>query len=305
MLGVGPGALPSDAFMLGIDPMVQREQMDEGLGVILRLLTEREPITVDGSWFRLRDAALHLRPLQRQMPVAVASLISPSGMNCAGKYGVGVLSVASYSEAGLSALKTQWNFAETSARQHGQKADRANWRIVMPFHLAESKEQAWREVAEGFKRWNNEYIAGILGRPDAKLVDDGYEAVRLMDETGGGIFGTPEDALQKIAKLQDLAGGFGTILCFAHDWAPLDKMLRSYEMIARYVMPRCQGLLDSIDASARRVSENKHTLMAAATGAVMKAIASDQNAIAALTATAPQAFSLAGAQSIEQKKTDK
>ena len=240
-----------------------------------------------------------------QMPIAVASLISPSGMNCAGKYGVGVLSVASYSEAGLSALKTQWNFAETSAKNHGQKVDRAHWRIVMPFHLSESKEQAWREVAEGFKRWNNEYVAGILGRPDAKIIDDGYEAIRLMDETGGGIFGTPEDALEKIAKLQDLAGGFGTILCFAHDWAPLDKMLRSYELIARYVMPRCQGLLDSIDASARRVSENKHTLMAAATGAVMKAIASDQNAIAALTATTPQAFSLAGAQSIEQKKTDK
>ncbi len=305
MLGVGPGALPSDAFMLGIDPMVQREQMDEGLGVILRLLTEREPITVDGSWFRLRDAALHLRPLQQQMPIAVASLISPSGMKCAGKYGVGVLSVASYSEAGLSALKTQWNFAETAAREHGQKVDRARWRIVMPFHLSESKEQAYREVAEGFKRWNNEYVAGILGRPDAKIIDDGYEAVRLMDETGGGIFGTPEDALEKIAKLQDLAGGFGTILCFAHDWAPVDKMLRSYELIARYVMPRCQGLLDSIDASAKRVSENKYTLMAAATGAVMKAIASDQNAIAALTATVPQAFSLAGAQSIEPQKPDK
>jgi limonene 1,2-monooxygenase len=301
MLGVGPGALPSDAFMLGIDPMVQRDQMDEGLGVILRLLTEREPITVDGSWFKLRDAALHLRPLQRQMPVAVASLISPSGMKCAGKYGQGVLSVASYSQEGLSALKTQWNFAETSAKAHGQKIDRANWRIVMPFHLAESKEQACREVAEGLKRWNNEYIAGILGRPDAKIIKDGYEAACEMEGIGGGIFGTPEDALEKIAKLQELSGGFGTVLCFAHDWAPLDKMLNSYELIARYVMPRCQGLLDSIDASAARVAANKYTLMAAATGAVMKAIASDQNAVAALSATTAQGFSLAGAQSIEQK----
>ncbi len=297
MLGVGPGALPSDAFMLGIDPMVQRDQMDEGLGVILRLLTEREPITVDGSWFRLRDAALHLRPLQHAMPIAVASLISPSGMKCAGKHGVGVLSVASYSQEGLSALKTQWNFAETSAKEHGKRIDRGSWRVVMPFHLSDSKEQAYREVADGLKRWNNEYVAGILGRPDAKLFDDGYEAARQMDEIGGGIFGTPEDALQKIAQLQELAGGFGTILCFAHDWAPLDKMRRSYEMIARYVMPRCQGLLDSIDASAARVSANKHTLMAAATGAIMKAIASDQKAVEALTSTAAQPFSLAPAQS--------
>ena len=44
MLGVGPGALPSDAVMLGIDPMTQRDRMDEGLGVILRLLTDRRAI---------------------------------------------------------------------------------------------------------------------------------------------------------------------------------------------------------------------------------------------------------------------
>ena len=191
MLGVGPGALPSDAFMLGIDPMTQRDQMDEGLGVIIRLLNEREPITVDGSWYRLRDAALHLRPLQKQMPIAVASMISPAGMKAAGKYGVGVLSVASYMQEGLTALKTQWSFAESSAKEHGKQVDRANWRIVMPFHLADSKEQAYRDVADGLKRWNNEYVVGILGRPDGKDFADGYEAAKFMDEFGGGIFGTP------------------------------------------------------------------------------------------------------------------
>ena len=36
--GVGPGALPSDAYMLGIDPMRQRDQQDEAIGVIRRLL---------------------------------------------------------------------------------------------------------------------------------------------------------------------------------------------------------------------------------------------------------------------------
>ena len=40
MMGVGPGALPSDAYMMGIDHTVQRPRMDEALGVILRLFTE-------------------------------------------------------------------------------------------------------------------------------------------------------------------------------------------------------------------------------------------------------------------------
>ena len=37
MFGVGPGALTSDAYMMGIDALTQRERMDEALGAILAL----------------------------------------------------------------------------------------------------------------------------------------------------------------------------------------------------------------------------------------------------------------------------
>jgi limonene 1,2-monooxygenase len=278
ILGVGPGALPSDAVMLGIDPMTQRERMDEGLGVILRLLETAEPFSVESQWFKLHDAALQIRPLQEKIPVAVASTISPSGMKTAGKYGTGVLSIASYSEEGLAALPTQWGFGETSAREHGHQMDRANWRIVMPFYLSDSKEQAFREVAEGLKRWQNDYIVGILGTPQRKPFADGYEAARHMDQGGAAIFGTPDDALEKLARLQERSGGFGTVLCFAHDWAPVDKQLKSYDLLARYVMPHVQGLIKPIKASADRVKANKEVLMEKATGAIMKAI-HDYNAV--------------------------
>src|SRR5438046_3084604 len=58
MLGVGPGALVTDAVMLGIEPTRQREMMDESLGVILRLLTETKPVSHKSDWFELNDAAL-------------------------------------------------------------------------------------------------------------------------------------------------------------------------------------------------------------------------------------------------------
>ncbi len=272
ILGVGPGALPSDAVMLGIDPLTQRARMDEGLGVVLRLLNAEEPITVESDWFSLHEAALQLRPLQESIPVAVASSISPSGMKAAGKYGVGVLSLASYLEEGLTALPTQWGFGQTSAREHGQCLDRADWRIVMPFHLSTSKEQAYKEVADGLQQWQNEYIVGVLGTPKRKPFEDGYKAARSMDEHGGGIFGTPEEALEKIARLQEISGGFGTLLCFAHDWAPPELALKSYELLARHVMPQVQGLLRPLQASAKRVAANKKELMKRAGGAILQAI---------------------------------
>src|SRR5918999_483212 len=74
MLGVGPGALYSDAQMLGIPTTSLRERMEESLDVIMRLLTETEPITHKSSWFELADATLHLRPYTRpHFPIAVAS----------------------------------------------------------------------------------------------------------------------------------------------------------------------------------------------------------------------------------------
>ena len=93
MLGVGLGALPSDAYMLGIESTTQRARMEEGLGVILRLLNEDEPVTHTSDWSTLREAALQLRPLQQHLPVAVASQISPAGTQTAGKFGTEVLSI--------------------------------------------------------------------------------------------------------------------------------------------------------------------------------------------------------------------
>ena len=85
MFGVGPGALPTAAYMMGIAPNTQRAKMDEALGIILRLFTELEPITYKADWFELNEAVLQLRPYQKpHMPIAVASIQSPSGVQLAG-----------------------------------------------------------------------------------------------------------------------------------------------------------------------------------------------------------------------------
>src|SRR5438128_1586436 len=89
IFGSGPGALSSDAYALGIDPMVQRDRQDEAIGIIKRLMAG-ERVTAQSEWFTLRDAALQILPLQEEMPFVTASQISPSGMTLAGKHGIGV-----------------------------------------------------------------------------------------------------------------------------------------------------------------------------------------------------------------------
>jgi limonene 1,2-monooxygenase len=287
MLGVGPGQLPTDAYYLGIDPPTQRAKMDEGLGVIIRLLTEDEPITYESEWFTLREASLQLKPLQRPLPMAVASTISPAGMTAAGKHGVGVLSVGSYSEAGLQALTTQWSFCEQAAAEGGQPApDRRNWRVVMPVHVAETKEKAIEQAEYGLLRWQNDYFAKTFGVYNADESKSGRE---LIERSNGVNFivGTPDDVLESIGKLQQLSGGFGTFLLLAHEWANREDTLHSYDLIARYVMGEVQDNNTWLHRSNAWTQERKEGLIAGARGAIFKAITEHEGAAKAMAQTPP------------------
>lgn len=64
MFGTGPGALPSDAYMMGIDPVEQRRMMQESLEAILALFRAAPDARIDrhSDWFTLREAQLHIRP---------------------------------------------------------------------------------------------------------------------------------------------------------------------------------------------------------------------------------------------------
>jgi limonene 1,2-monooxygenase len=293
MFGSGPGALPSDARTLNIDALVQRDRQDEAHGVIIRLLRGEPRFDYDCEWFTMRDAALQILPIQDDMPMVTASSISPSGMQIAGKHGIGVLSIASTSSEGIMALPTQWGFAEEAAALHGQTVDRKNWRVLMSWHLAETREQARNEAVYGLQRWHNEYNAKILGRPGANHVDNAWE---LLDEiTGNGavgagaaVIGTPDDLIAAIRNLQELTGGFGVVLGFAHDWANKEATTRSWEMVSRYVVPALQGTILPMQASADYVEANKATLMASAGAAVMQKIMAHEGAQAAMVTTMKQ-----------------
>lgn len=294
IFGSGPGALPSDARVHGITPNLLRDRQDEALGVILRLLAGEERFSYKSDWFELNDAALQILPLQETMPAAVASSVSPSGMTLAGKYGIGVLSIASTSTEGLLALPTQWGFAEDAAAEHGSTVSRDDWRVLMAWHIAETKEKAIEECALGLQRWHNEYNVKVLGRPGAEFAPDAYELAEAIAGgagaagAGAGIIGTPDDAVAAIRNLYDVVGGFGCVLGFVHDWANKEATARSWDLFARYVIPEVNGHLRPLQESARYVSENKGALMAGAVGAIMEAIGKNEKATAAAAQMAAQ-----------------
>ena len=74
--------------------------------------------------------------------------------------------------------------------------------------------------------------------------------------------GTPDDCVAGIERLQEASGGFGGLLLRAEDWAPRDKLHRSYELMARHVIPQFQGSLTGIIESNQRSTGMKEALQA-------------------------------------------
>jgi limonene 1,2-monooxygenase len=248
LFGVGAGVLPSDAYMLGVSPADQRRMMTESLDALVHLLSSEEPLTRKTDWFTLNEAQLHLRPYHPSgLPMVVASSGSPRSMELAGRYGLSPLTFATgMPGAGAPPLGELWQRAEESAGQHGTTMDRSGWRIAISAHLAETKEEAFDDVREGVARWINGYFRDTIGLP-IKL-PEGRE-VEAMVASGSAIVGTVEDAIAAIEQLQEISGGFGSVLFTAQDWAPREKMRRSYELIARYVAPHFRGSVRSLTAS--------------------------------------------------------
>jgi limonene 1,2-monooxygenase len=281
IFGTGPGALPSDVEMLGIDPMTTRDRQDEGLGVIRRLF-KGERFSYECEWFTLKNAKLQLMPLQKDIEFAVASMFSPSGMTLAGKYEAGVLSLGSMSLAGMRSLPNQWSFAEESAAKHGTIVDRKNWRILISWHIAETRQKAREEARDGLLRTNNEYTVATLQGGDGVIYNTPDEAVDgyAFSDVSLAVIGTPDDLVDRIRHLQELTGGFGTVVGFVHDWANRENTSRSWDMVARYVIPEVNGMLEGYRESQKYVNENRSVWDRAAE-AVKSKITENPNARAA------------------------
>ena len=269
MFGVGPGALPSDASMMGIDARESRRMMEEALDAIVPLL-EGETVSMKTDWFTLENARLqhasHTRP---RMEMAVTAVRSPAGALIAGRHGLGILSLGGHSDAALAAYAKNWSICEETAAAHGRVADRRDFRIAVQMHMADTREQALKDISFGVEQWGG-YARDVL--PHGPVPKDVTNVAEFVTGTGRAIVGTPDDAVREIEHMQQGSGGFGVVMFMAHDWADWAATQRSYELFARYVMPRFQGQIEPRQASYNAAAEKQPEFRDAAAEGVSRAI---------------------------------
>jgi limonene 1,2-monooxygenase len=280
MFGTGPGALPSDAFMMGIDPVDQRRMMQESLEAILALFraAPAERVSRQSDWFTLRDAQLHISPYTWPYPeISTAAMISPAGPRLAGSLGTSLLSLSMSVPGGYAALETTWEVVADQAAKSGRgEPDRADWRVLGIMHLADTREQAIEDCTYGLPDFAT-YFGAVGFVPLSNTVDGGVaqnplEFVEEYAATGNCCIGTPDDAIAYIQDLLDRSGGFGTLLILGHDWASPQATYHSYELLARKVIPHFKGQLTAPRASHEWAKGMRGQLFGRAGEAIMKAI---------------------------------
>jgi limonene 1,2-monooxygenase len=252
MFGAGPGLLASDAHMLSLDVDDSRSKLNRGLEVITRLFKGEWVTDRYEGWYELNEAHAQIQPLQEKMEVCVASAFSPNGGALAAKYGAGMLFFTATTPGGFDALSTNWNIACEQAVVHGNTMDVSGVRLVTDMHIAETREAALAQARDGFERNRAYFLNQSSSIKEARL----DRSMEDLIEEGQIVVGTPDEAIAQIMRLNERIPDFGCLLICEKNWAAPEHQKRSYEMIARYVLPAING-----DNAVRQSSfrwANKH-----------------------------------------------
>jgi alkanesulfonate monooxygenase SsuD/methylene tetrahydromethanopterin reductase-like flavin-dependent oxidoreductase (luciferase family) len=257
ILGVSPGALPSDAEAIGILDEDRNKMFAESIDVILAIWERSPPYDIEfpGNRFKVTTrksmdlsfgVGVMPKPYQKPRPEIVGTVVAP--------FSKGVVAMGERDFHPLSAnfllphwLKTHWaNYAEGKTKA-GVKPDPAEWRVARTVFVADDDKAA---AAYGRHDANSPYrfyykqlqtkltkagrhavFKERLDQPDQEITNE-FVLDRLC------IYGTANKVVDQILALREQVGDFGELVYAGMDWVDRKLGQRSMELMATEVMPR-------------------------------------------------------------------
>jgi alkanesulfonate monooxygenase SsuD/methylene tetrahydromethanopterin reductase-like flavin-dependent oxidoreductase (luciferase family) len=191
-----------------------------------------------------RTLVPHIKPLQQPHPPIGVSGLSPRSetLMMAGERGFLPMSP----EQNIPILASQWGAIEEGARRSGRTARRSDWRIVRDVFVADTDEEAMRLSVGGAmgRMWNDYYLALLTDgdylkymKHEEDVPDD--EVTVEYCATHQWLVGSPDTVAEKLDRMYEAIGGFGTLLVMCYDYTEdPEPYHRSLQLFAQEVMPR-------------------------------------------------------------------
>jgi len=231
ILGVGLGYRDEENAAFGIDPKTRVGRLEEGVEVIERLWNG-EPVTYDGTHFKLRDVQISMRPLQRPRPPIWLAANMDSGVKRAARLGDAWLLNP---HTTLPSLERQLKiFHDERARLGKPRA--TDIPLIKECVVAEDTKTALADARpyleakyKAYQKWNQDDAL-----PKGETFDLGFEEL-ARDRF---IVGDPARAVDEINRYREKLGV--TEMSFRVQWPgmPQAAILRSIKLLGEKVLPK-------------------------------------------------------------------
>ncbi len=248
----GPGAIPTDMEVYGIDPKESGARVAEAIDMILKIWTSEPPYEIEGQFWRIQlkrqvDAemglgALH-KPLQRPYPPIHVPCVHRNSQGLKQAAARGFLPI-SHHMVSAQVLQNHWQTYQAGAESAGRTTQRANWKVSRNIFVADTTAEA-RRLARGNSLGKCiEYILELTRRGpglamwkrDPDMSDADCNLNYFLDEVI--IAGDPPEVVRRLGQLREQIGDFGTLVLVAHDWDDKQRWLDSLELFVREVVPQ-------------------------------------------------------------------
>ena len=248
----GPGAIPTDMEMFGVDPKDAGARVAESIDIILQLWSQEPPYSAKGQFWNVDisqniDLEMGMGPLPKPFqephpPISIPS-ISPKSQGVA-KAAARGFALFSHHMVSTEVLKSQWATYQAGAEEGGRTATSSDWRVSRNIYVAETTAEARALAQKNSMGKCIEYILELTRRgpgvdmwkrnaeQDSSDVNIDY----FMDEVI--IAGDPDEVARQIRNLRSDIGDFGTLVLTAHDWDDRERWIKCLELFAQEVMPQ-------------------------------------------------------------------
>ena len=251
MVGFGPGGVPADFELLGVEENQAGLMNLEAIDMLLKLWEAEPPFKFEGEYWKIKienpnpeiQMGPMLRPYQKPHPPLAMSLIKPESMGArtAGQRGFIPITANVLS---LRSARRHWEIYCEGASEAGlPQPNRSTWRLSRSIVVGETEKDAWR-FARGVYYRSYDYMRKILmagkahegAKEPPTMTDEELTVDYILEKVC--IIGTVDQVVERLQEAIEVTGGFGHLLMVAQDNDEDPRWEKSVELLASEVIPQ-------------------------------------------------------------------
>jgi natural product biosynthesis luciferase-like monooxygenase protein len=236
--GAGRGMHPLEYAVFGADFKTAQLRLPEALDIVVRAWTD-DAFEWNGKDYRYPKLAVYPKPLQKpHPPIYITANRDPESFQMIGQRGYHLMTLPWVATNELQRTRVELYFE--ALRGAGHSVESKDVFVMYPVYVGDSDGQARGDILDHWKRWRLFALEALNLDPSK---GEAYQNVfRHLDydamvQDSRGVFGGPDTCVRILKRIIEVVGTTHIGLVFHFGGLSQEKVLKSMERFARFVMP--------------------------------------------------------------------